>query len=493
MYQVMVESFIDGAPNANYDTGYGRSHHKGDLKGITSALDHIQSTGANALWITPIFESTPLPGQDSWADRLDATGYFSSDFFKVDPHFGTEDDLRMLIGEVHARGMYLFLDGVFGHYKINLASRSLPDGTVLRPTNRSNCLSDGNGSTFNPGSLHACPDWSSADTAAFFEEVATFWIREYGVDGWRLDQAYQVPPAAWARLRNAVIATSAAAPAYPVPNGTRQPLGYMVAEVWKGESDIAAWAYGSDTRPALASAFDFPTRYRLVATLASEESGKTGQPAPHLASFYGTLGSYPSHAMPNLMLGNHDLVRFGDLLQRGRVANPEEELYWRRHEAAFTFMAAYSGPITLYYGEEIGQELPSFADRVTDSCAWENVCDDHVSRISGRVTGLTSREDELRRYAASGLKLRDEHPALSVGTATHVYSDDALYVDLKEAPGSRVLLVINVKNTEAAVRFSTVFLGADRAVDLLSGEELVATHGMLEVRVPGSTGRLLGL
>jgi hypothetical protein len=65
--------------------------------------------------------------------------------------------------------------------------------------------------------------------------------------------------------------------------------------------------------------------------------------------------------MPNLMLGNHDLVRFGDLLERGNF-NPAD--YWQRHKAAFSFLAARSGPITLYYGEEFGDEVPGFASQV---------------------------------------------------------------------------------------------------------------------------------
>src|SRR5262245_40001234 len=54
MYQVMVEAFADGTSTADYNTGYGTSSHKGDLVGITNALDYIKSTGVNALWLTPV-------------------------------------------------------------------------------------------------------------------------------------------------------------------------------------------------------------------------------------------------------------------------------------------------------------------------------------------------------------------------------------------------------------------------------------------------------
>ena len=57
MYQVMVESFVDGDPARNYNAGYGTSHHKGDIRGIINSLDYIQSTGMNAIWLTPVFDS----------------------------------------------------------------------------------------------------------------------------------------------------------------------------------------------------------------------------------------------------------------------------------------------------------------------------------------------------------------------------------------------------------------------------------------------------
>lgn len=75
IYQIMVESFVDGDSSIGHGTGYGPSHHNGDLQGIIDSLDYIQSLGMNAIWMTPIFESAPIEGQDYWADKLDATGY----------------------------------------------------------------------------------------------------------------------------------------------------------------------------------------------------------------------------------------------------------------------------------------------------------------------------------------------------------------------------------------------------------------------------------
>ena len=109
IYQIMVESFVDGDASRDFDTGYGPSHHKGDLKGILASLDYIKASGFNAIWLTPIFESVPLAKQDHWADRLDATGYYASNFFAIDPRFGSMADAKELVEAAHAKGLYLSL------------------------------------------------------------------------------------------------------------------------------------------------------------------------------------------------------------------------------------------------------------------------------------------------------------------------------------------------------------------------------------------------
>ena len=97
---------------------------------------------------------------------------------------------------------------------------------------------------------------------------------------------------------------------YPNASGVLvHPLGYMVAELWQSEGEIASHGYGSTSNPALASAFDFPLRYRLVQTLATQEDtsawNATRQPATNLEQGLAAHSAYPDHAMPNLMIGNH--------------------------------------------------------------------------------------------------------------------------------------------------------------------------------------------
>ena len=119
----------------------------------------------------------------------------------------------------------------------------------------------------------------------------------------------------------------------------------------------ALWAGLLYHQPALDAAFDFPLRWATVGVLAAEENGLSRRPASTLDEpwAYGAHSdTYRDGSVLNLMLGNHDFVRFGDLLQRGGLAEPDDPDWWARHRLAFMVQAAYSGSITRYYGEELG-------------------------------------------------------------------------------------------------------------------------------------------
>ncbi len=472
-YQIMVESFVDGDSNIGHGTGYGTSHHNGDLQGIIDSLDYIQDLGMNAIWLTPVFESQAIAGQDHWADRLDATGYFATDYFKIDPRFGDLETARTLVNEAHKRGLYVFFDGVFGHHKEGLIKPS-PSG--LLPTGGSNPVD-------YPTSLD------------FYKEVATYWVKELKIDGWRLDQAYQVPTDAWTQIRKAVDDASQSVTYTNADGKDVNPLGYMVAEIWKGESDIASEAYGSADDPALCSAFDFPMRYRIVETLAVNESGVGGRGVDWLDNGYQTHNQYPSHAQPNLMIGNHDLVRFGDLLQRGGMADINDAEYWQRHKAAFAFQAAYTGPITLYYGDEIGDQVDGFAAKEdNNTCAVRGVCDDHVARSSAKIEGVTATLDanqvDLKNYVKSLMAMRAAHPALYQGSRVNLAASNGSYVDLKKSGSDQVLFALNTLESARNVILTETQVGSSQAlVDLLTNQTITPSNGQYQIPMSALQGR----
>ncbi len=474
IYQVMVESFIDGGSTADYGVGYGPSHHRGDLKGIIKALPYIKSLGMNAVWLTPIFDSgrgIPLKGEGSEPDlRLDATGYFAHDYFNIDPGFGTLQDAQELVKKAHEMGIYVILDGVFGHSKKNV----MPSPAGKLPV--------GNNFAYDyPASL------------PFFKEVVLYWIDKLEIDGWRIDQAYQIPPSCLRELRETVEKKCEERRQQGKKWGI---AGFMVGEIWDVADSIAVKGYGTEESPALLSCFDFPVRYKLVQVLAVEEKGFGRQPVSVLNEGMETHRKYPDFALPVLMLTNHDLVRFGDLIERAGYEGKESASYWSRHQLALSFLAAYSGPIVIYYGDEYGAEVPGFAAQISDpeeKCWEKGLCDDHVSRTSGKIIGFTPSEERLIEFTSRLMRIREQNPALWKGERKNLTASDGIYADYKVWRNNRIVLVMNVNEFAKNIKIKTGAKDIDQAVDLLSGKEIACQNGDLLINLPGLGVGLIAL
>ena len=436
IYQVMVSSFQDGDPSRGYQYAYGPSSaiKGGDLQGIINAADYIKELGCNAIWMTPIFNS-------NGEGHLDSTGYFTYDYFNVDPKFGTNEKFRELVETYHEKGMYVILDGVFGHWGVNVA----PSPTGKTPT-RSN------------GQYKACDYPASLE---FFKEVATYWIKEYKIDGWRLDQCYQVGLGEnalgtmadnsgtnghnyWYEIRTAVEQAAQENANNGEEWGT---LGYMVGEHWRGD---AATIQNGSVIPGpngigygLKSCFDFPSRYKLVQNIAREEGDNTGNDFGGALSYtYGTStdkGYYhPDGYWPNLFFTNHDLVRLGNLINWRFSETPSSANYFKRHKVAMAVLAAYSGPITIYYGDEWG----AYVDGYTGPGAL-GAYNDNCARSTGKISGFTSAEQDCLNYAKSLMNMRSENEVLWNGDSSTLVSQTSYYVGKKTLGSEEVIFIIN--------------------------------------------------
>lgn len=194
------------------------------------------------------------------------------------------------------------------------------------------------------------------------------------------------------------------------------------------------------------------------------------------------------------MLGNHDLVRFGDLIQRGNLGD-----YTKRHKAALSFLAAYSGPITIYYGDEIGDEITGFAKQIIQNCAIQGLCDDHVSRSSAKIEGVTvlalaPEQQEIKQYLTELMRLRSQHPALYAGKRRNLWLDDNIYADLKVYGDEKILYVLNTSTSDQILLLDTRYLKATYCLrDLIDDELFTITEGTVRVGIPALSGRFLML
>lgn len=485
IYQVMVSSFQDGDPSIGYQYAYGPNNALtgGDLQGIINAIPYIKELGCNALWMTPIFNS-------NGEGHLDSTGYFAYDYFNVDPKFGTNEKLAELIELCHNNGISVILDGVFGHNK----------GTVAASPSRKGIKNPG----ITPDTKNPVNYATNPNSLKYYSDVASYWITEYKIDGWRLDQCYQVSLGEnatgsdkcntgghnyWYDIRKVVESAAASNGEKGVDWGT---LGYMVGEHWRGDAKLiqnGSVVAGNAAGYGLNSCFDFPAYYQIIQGFAQEWDGKsTGDIGTALSYTYKTYtekgysckdddGSYDTY-YPNLMLTNHDLYRIGDLINKKHSTGFTSDGYVNRNKVLIAAQCAYTGPITIYYGDEIGAY--SAVDGNGNPCnpgtyGWYA---DNVARSTGKISGFNSREQAVHDWTQSCLTARANHEALWNGKNEQITASTDFYVAKKTGGGETIYIAFNYSSS--AKSFSITGSGED----LLTGDTFSST-----VNVPALSAR----
>ena len=465
IYQVMVASFQDGDPSIGYTQMWGPDNQLkgGDLQGIINAVPYIKELGCNAIWMTPIFES------GTGNEKLDATGYFAMDYFNIDDQFGTMEKFDELVETCHNEGLAVILDGVFGHNK----------GTVTPSPNRAGIKNPGiTPDTNNPVNYATNPN-----SIKYYSDVASYWITEHKIDGWRFDQCYQVSFGEnatgsdncntgghnyWYDIRKVVEKASSSNGTKGVDWGT---LGYMVGEHWRGDASIiqkGTVEAGNSKGYGLNSCFDFPAYYQMVQSFAQEY--KTPEKSTEnitigLSYLYKTYdekgysckeddGTYETY-YPNFMLTNHDLFRIGDLIHQKYRESFDSDNYAKRNMVLLAAQAAYSGPITIYYGDEIADH------NATTTSGWGT---DNVARSTGKITGFSEREQKVHDWTQKCLTVRASHEALWNGTNEQIIGEKDFYVAKKVGGGETIYIAFNYNSSS-----SKTFAIQGSGEDLLSG------------------------
>lgn len=522
-----------GLTGSRLETGYDPTdkgfYQGGDLKGLTSRLDYIKGLGTTAIWMAPIFKNRPVQGTGKDASAA-YHGYWITDFTQVDPHFGTNADLEKLIDKAHAKGMKVFFDVITNHtadtvdyaekkygyrpkgaypyldssgrpfddragigkvdagsfpYTPRSTGKKVPawlnDPTMYH--NRGDSTFAGESSEY--GDFSGLDDlWTERpEVVRGMEEIYEKWVRDFDIDGFRIDTVKHVDMDFWTQWATAL-------DAYAAKRGRDD--FFMFGEVFAGDTAITSPYV---TRGRLDATLDFPFQG------AARAYASQGASADQLAGVFGNDYRYTSdkaNAYEQVtFLGNHDMGRIGTFLKEDNPKADDAELLKRARLANELMFLSRGNPV-IYYGDEQGftgaggdkdarQSL--FASKTADY-----LDDDQLGTDRTHASDAYDTSHPLYRSIAALSKLTKEHPALRDGVQTERYAKDSVYAfsrtDAKARTGSIEYLVA-VNNADTA---KTVTIPAD-ATDfrtLYGGSGAVhAADGKITITVPALSSVVL--
>ena len=362
----------------------------GDLRGVLEKLDYIQSLGATCLYLTPIFKA---PANHK---------YDTADYYEIDPAFGTKDDLRALVTEVHRRGMRILLDGVFNHcgffwppfqdllaegessrYRDWFFPHSFP--VTTEPCNY-DCV----------GHYKWMPKLNLANPATeeYFIEVGKYWIRNFDIDGWRLDVADEIPTAFWTAFSTAI--------------RRLKPDALLLGETWGDAGKLLA-------PNRLHTAMNYLFRDTAVDWLAKDAI----KPSAVDHRLNNMLALYPEAVSQRLynLLDSHDTARFRYLCEDKN-----------RHKLAVALQMTFPGCPAVFYGDEVG--LSGDND---PGCRMAMEWDER------------KQDRELLQWYSNLICLRKESPSLRSGWFKTAFVDDEanVFAFYRFCQGETSLVILN--------------------------------------------------
>lgn len=443
-YQIMPDRFANGDPGNDPenispwgDTPTIESFFGGDLQGIIDKLDYLEDLGITAIYLTPIFEAPTNHKYDT------------IDYKKVDPHFGDLELLQTLVETAHSKGIRIVLDAVFNHISAN--SPQFKD--VLEHGEQSEYVDwfhingfpvkveEGNPNYDAFGFVEQMPKLNTANPATreYLLNIAEYWLKEVGMDGWRLDVANEIDHVFWREFRERVKAIN--------------PEAFIIGEVW---NDSLRWLHGDQ----FDSVMNYPLSDCLIKYLQSDDMDAETF-ATHIGSL---LMRYPQQANEVLfnLMASHDTPRV--LTQLGGDK--------RKLKQAIAFLLTFTGTPCIYYGDEIG--LDGEADPDCRKCMiWD---EDRQDR------------DLYRSYKAL-IGLRKQYPALRTGDFGFLQAKARERSFVYERKDKHNHLTVWMNASEQPVTLALPLEGSWQ--DALSGEPVTLAGGTISMELEPYGYRIL--
>ena len=498
LYMLMPDRFAQGANHPKQIPGMrayveDRSkpslRHGGDLNGIREHLDYFKELGVTALWFTPVLENDSPDSENGFATYH---GYATTNYYKVDPRFGTNDDYKRLCDEAHAKGLKIVMDMIFNHsgyehpWTHDMPSKdwlNTPEWLTEEQSGRDpmtgfTANSDGSApaksaylqtsykltpvvdpyaskidlkETVEGWFVPSMPDLNQLNphVMRYLIQNSIWWIETVGIDGIRMDTypyAYAQPMAQWMKEIN---------DEYPNFN--------TVGETWVTEpAYTAAWQKDSKLSPFntyLKTVMDFSFYDKLIQARNEETDGFwKGLNRLYNSFVYDYLYPNPSSVMA--FIENHDTDRF--------LGNGCDTLALKQ---ALALLLTVNRIPQLYYGTEV---LMNGTKEITDG----NVRCDFPGGFPGdshnafTPEGRTQAEQAMFAWTSRLLHWRQGNEVITKGTQTQFIPADGIYVIARQYKGRTVLTVLNGTSKPATMdveRYAEVIGNAVKAKDILTG------------------------
>lgn len=476
LYMVMPDRFADGNPENNIDrtmnnpVGADRTNlnvrHGGDLKGIMDHVDYIDSLGVTALWLNPVLEND-MPGGSYH-------GYATTDYYRVDPRLGTNEEYAVLIDTLHNRGIKTVMDMIFNHsgsghpWFLDPPAKdwfNYQDG--YRQTNyRLSTITDPYATDYDRSLtvdgwfVKEMPDLNQKNPhlMKYLTQNSIWWIEESGIDGIRMD-TYPYADRAEMGKWIAVVERE-----YPDFN--------IVGECWFADpAGEAYWQRGSrladketDTNLPVVMDFALMIKNRDMAPFRQQTDPWNGLNTiyDHLALDY----IYPDPLNVLRFLDNHDTERF-------ILEEPDSLDAWKQ---AVAMILTIPGIPQLYYGTELlmaGDRKPGDGNVRRDMPG--GFPGDRVNVFTDG--GRTPKQREAYDFISRLLQWRKGSKAIANGKMTHFMPTNGVYLYQRMAPGGdEAIVVMNGTDSELPTdmeRYTEIIPVGKKFTDILTGETIV--------------------
>lgn len=451
IYFMVTDRFFDGNESNNTASGaktYGKDnaglYHGGDFAGITQKLDYLEDLGINTIWITPIVENIPGvtvtdTGKEDVPYNAAYHGYWASDFTKLNPTLGTEEEFQTLIDQAHNRGIRIMVDIVVNH-----AGYDTDFGDMIRSGEDIVSGSD------QKDSLSNLPDFRTEDPAVSAQLVKwqTQWVKDFGIDYFRVDTVKHVENDTWAELKNALTETD--------PN-------------FKMIGEYAGGGYASNGNTLGTGEMDSDLDFDFNDQATNFVKGNISSVESFLTSRNSGLNNT---YMTGQFLGSHDEDGFKKKLLDGGMA---EDAATAASMVAASLQITAKGQPVIYYGEEIG-------------LTGLNNYPYQTNRYDFDWTMVNSDNKTYQHYKKM-LSIRNAYTDVFArgDRKTIVASDEKGYdIVSRSYQGTKLYVGLNIKGAAQTVEVPVSESNGTILKDLYSGTSYTVNNGKVEVTIPAA-------